>query len=301
MITPEYLSVGDTIGLVSTARKITKSELEPAILFFKNQGFNVVTPPNIYAAENQFAGSDPQRTEDFEWLIKHPKVKAIICARGGYGTARIIDSIDFTPLLSAPKWICGYSDVTVLHAHLHNLGLKTIHSTMPINFPVDDSSNESVNTLLNALTGKPLSYSFSNTPLNRIGQSKGVLIGGNLSILYSLQGSVSDINTDGKILFLEDLDEYLYHIDRMILSLKRSGKIKNLAGLIVGGMSDMHDNTVPFGKTAEEIIHESVKEFSFPVCFGFPAGHIDQNFALKMGTEVTLSVTKESSILTFNN
>ena len=301
MITPEYLSVGDTIGLVSTARKITKTELEPAILFLKNQGFNVVTPPNIYAAENQFAGTDEQRTEDFEYLIKHPKVKAIICTRGGYGTARIIDSIDFTPLLSAPKWICGYSDVTVLHAHLHNLGLKTIHSTMPINFPVDDSSNESVNTLLNALTGKPLSYSIPNFSLNRIGQSKGVLIGGNLSILYSLQGSISDINTDGKILFLEDLDEYLYHIDRMILSLKRSGKIKNLIGLIVGGMSDMHDNTVPFGKTAEEIIHESVKEFSFPVCFGFPAGHIDQNFALKMGTEVTLSVTKESSILTFNN
>ncbi len=301
MITPEYLSIGDTIGLVSTARKITKTELEPVIIFLKNQGFNVVTPPNIYAAENQFAGSDEQRTEDFEYLIKHPKVKAIICTRGGYGTARIIDSIDFTPLLSAPKWICGYSDVTVLHAHLHHLGLKTIHSTMPINFPVDGSSNESVNTLLNALTGKPLSYSFSNTPMNRIGQSKGVLIGGNLSILYSLQGSISDINTDGKILFLEDLDEYLYHIDRMILSLKRSGKIKNLIGLIVGGMSDMHDNTVPFGKTAEEIIHESVKEFSFPVCFGFPAGHIDQNFALKMGAEVTLSVTKESSTLTFNN
>ncbi len=301
MITPKYLSKGDTIGMTSTARKVTREEIEPSIRLLEKLGFNVITAPNIYASENQFAGTDQQRIADFEWLINNPQVDGILCTRGGYGTSRIVDKIDFKPLLSNPKWICGYSDITVLHSHLHNLGLKTIHSTMPINFPINDDSNASVDSLIKALSGEKISYNIPYHPLNKMGTMNGVLIGGNLSILYSLQSSVSDINTNGKILFLEDLDEYLYHIDRMMISIKRGNKLSKIKGLIIGGMSDMHDNLIPFGKSVEEIIHESVQEFSFPVCFGFPAGHIEENYALKMGSNISLSVTKQSTTVTFND
>lgn len=300
MLAPPFLKNGDTIGLVSTARKTAKEELEPAIQCLSNQGYKIVLAPNLFEEYHQFAGTDEQRTSDFQWLIHNPEIKAILCVRGGYGTVRIIDNIDFSPLLTHPKWICGYSDVTVLHSHLNNFGVQTLHCTMPVNFPSDGSLNDSVKSMLNFLEGKPQPYSIKNHALNRIGETNGELVGGNLSILYSLQGSESEINTDGKILFIEDLDEYLYHIDRMMMNLKRSGKLSKLAGLIVGGMSEMHDNTVLFGKTGEEIILEAVNEYNYPVSFGFKSGHIDPNMALLLGCNVSLSVTIEESTLNFN-
>jgi muramoyltetrapeptide carboxypeptidase len=300
IIIPPFLKVGDTIGLVSTARKISKAELEPAIQCLTQLGYKIVLAPNLFTDYHQFAGTDVQRTSDFQWLINKPDINAILCVRGGYGTVRIIDKIDFSPLLNHPKWVCGYSDVTVLHTHLNKLGIQSLHCTMPVNFPSDGSVNDSVKSMLNFLEGKPQSYSIPPHALNRIGDVKGELIGGNLSILYSLQGSESEISTEGKILFIEDLDEYLYHIDRMIINLNRSGKLSKLLGLIVGGMSEMHDNNVPFGKTAEEIVREAVEEYHFPVSFGFQTGHIDPNMALLLGCEVSLSVSPIGSTLNFN-
>jgi muramoyltetrapeptide carboxypeptidase len=227
-------------------------------------------------------------------MLDDDSVKAIISARGGYGTLRIIDKLNFEKFQKNPKWIIGYSDVTVLHSHVHrNCGIETLHATMPINFHKDE---ESVETLRKALFGEKISYEISAQPMNRNGEAQGELVGGNLSLLYALQGSSSDINTEGNILFIEDLDEYLYHIDRMVVSLKRSGKLSKLAGLVVGGMNDMKDNQVPFGKTAGEIIAEAVAEFKYPVCFGFPAGHTAKNLALPLGRRAKLKVSGVSSL-----
>lgn len=297
--TPDFLKAGDEIGIISTARKISADELKPAIHFFEKQNFKVQLGQNLFAESQQFAGDDNQRTADFQQMLDNPNIKAVFFARGGYGSVRIIDKIDFSAFLKKPKWLCGYSDITVIHSHVHALGVKTMHCTMPINFPTNGNSNNALQTMMNAITRKSYSYHLSEHPLNRLGEAKAVLCGGNLSILYSINGSVSDLDTNGKILFIEDLDEYLYHIDRMMMSLKRAGKLKNLAGLIVGGMSDMNDNTVPFGKTAEEIIHECVAEYNYPVCYGFPAGHISENNALVLGGECTMIVDKSGAFISF--
>lgn len=293
MITPPFLQKGDKIAIVSTARKIELSEITPAVDLLKNSGFVVEMGRSIGAVQDQFAGNDELRAKDFQNFLDDATIKAIVCARGGYGTMRIIDRLDFSAFKKYPKWIVGYSDITVLHSHLQQVvRVKSIHGTMPINFP-KENKNEAVETLLSALTGKLSLHEYkTENPLNRKGMAKGVLVGGNLSLLYALQGSKTDIDTAGKILFIEDLDEYLYHIDRMMLSLKRAGKFEKLKGLIVGGMTDMKDNTVPFGKTAEQIILDTVKEFNFPVCFDFPAGHIENNLALIMGQDVKLEVGK---------
>ena len=202
---------------------------------------------------------------------------------------RIVDALDFSKFVKTPKWLVGYSDVTVMHSHIsNNLGIQTIHGTMPINF--ETNMQEALSSLQKALFGKQLTYEFFPHKLNRNGTCQGELIGGNLSILYSLIGSSSDVDTKGKILFIEDLDEYIYHIDRMMQNLKRSGKLSNLAGLIVGAMSDMNDSAVPFGRTAEEIILGAVSEFDYPVCFGFPIGHIDDNRAIIVNKKANLVV-----------
>jgi muramoyltetrapeptide carboxypeptidase len=292
-----YLKKNDKIAIVATARKIAVEELAFAIDTIKAWGLQPVLGKNIYAIENQFAGSDTQRAEDLQWAINDDSIKAILIARGGYGTVRIVDTINFTKLKTNPKFIIGYSDVTVLHSHIHtHIGLPTLHATMPINF---DKNTEAVETLKKCLFGETVSYPFAAHPLNREGGANGVLVGGNLSLLYALSGTASDIDTKDKILFLEDLDEYLYHIDRMMLNLKRSGKLANLKALVVGGFTDMKDNTVPFGKIAEEIILSAVKEYNFPVCFNFPAGHIDRNLALYFGKEISLKINKAGCSLTF--
>lgn len=294
MIQPHFLKPGDTIGIVAPARKVSPEELSDGIKILEGWGFNVRLGKNIFKEQNQFSGGDEERAADLQMMLDDADVKAIISARGGYGTVRIIDKLDFSKFKQHPKWLVGYSDMTVLHNHLQsNLQTQSIHACMVFNMQPDKFDKDAVESLGKALTGVPLHYKFSsanNQSLNRNGNAKGILCGGNLSLIYALSGSVSDIDTSKKILFIEDLDEYLYHIDRMMIQLKRSGKLQNLAGLIVGGMSDMKDNTVPFGKTAEEIIREHVNEFDYPVCFDFPAGHIKNNLALIMGATVELSV-----------
>ena len=294
-IIPPYLQKGDTVAIVASARKISLEELQPAIDIINSWGLKVVLPKNVFCIDNQFAGTDDERTADMQWALDEENVKAVICARGGYGTVRIIDKLDFTNFIKHPKWIVGYSDITALHQHINqNFSIASLHATMPINFPKNEESTES---LRKALFGETLTYTVPSHVLNRTGEASGELIGGNLSLIYALCGSKSDIDTKGKILFIEDLDEYLYHIDRMMMNLKRSGKLQYLTGLIVGGMSDMKDNTVPFGKTAEEIILDAVKEYNFPVCFDFPAGHIDRNLAIYFNKNTTLSINKSITIL----
>ncbi|MFZ7114424.1 MAG: S66 peptidase family protein [Bacteroidota bacterium] len=304
MIRPPYLKEGDTVAIVSTARKVSKFEIKPAIDLLKSWGLEVQTGKNLYKEENQFAGSDEDRAGDLQRALNNKNVQAVLFARGGYGTVRIIDQIDWKKFIKQPKWLIGYSDITVVHSHVHRHCLvQTLHAPMSLNIPKLNAP--CLQVFKETLFGKPLRYSSSKQlpqleKLNRKGKSKGRLVGGNLSILYSMSGTPSEIDTAGKILFLEDLDEYLYHVDRMMMNLKRSGKLKDLAGLIVGGMSEMKDNPIPFGKTAEEIIHDAVKEFSFPVVYGFPAGHIPNNYPLIMGSEVTLNVTDKME-LSFHN
>lgn len=290
MIIPKKLEAGDKIGVISTARKITIEELSPAIKTIESWGLKVVFGINLFKEEDQFSGTVEQRTADLQGMIDDNSIKAILCARGGYGTVQIIDSIDFNNLKKNSKWIVGYSDVTVLHSHLNNLGIASLHATMPINFK--SNTKESLSSLKKSLFGNLNSIECKAHPLNKFGKIVGHIVGGNLSILYSLLGSHSDIDTSGKILFIEDLDEYLYHIDRMMMNLNRNGMLGKLKGLIVGGMVDMNDNSIPFGKTAEQIILEYTKNYDFPICFGFPAGHLSDNRVVRLGINSILEISK---------
>ncbi len=297
MKTPSYIKRGDKIGIVSTARRISKEEIYPAVKIFKEWGLEVVLGKHLFEEYNQFAGTDEQRTADLQQMLDENSVKAIIFARGGYGTVRIIDKLNFSNFIKKPKWIAGYSDVTVLHSHIHsNFGIETLHSTMPLNISENKFSKESLESFKKALFGEKITYSLKISSLSRKGKAEGILVGGNLSILYSLIGTKSDINTNGKILFIEDLDEYLYHIDRMMMNLKRAGKLNNLAGLIVGGMSEMNDNKIPFGKTANKIIAETVAEYNYPVCFDFPAGHKNDNRVLILGRVIKFNVDENVEV-----
>lgn len=295
---PALLKKGDKVAIVTTARKIDKEDIAVAIQLFEDWGLKVVLGTTIGKVDRQFGGTDQERIADFQQQLDDPSVKAIWCARGGYGSVRVIDALDFTQFFKQPKWIIGFSDVTVFHSHLHNLGFNTLHAIMPIT--VEGNTMEAIKTLRKALFGEVISYEVAFSENNRLGEGTGVLVGGNLSMLYSLLGSPSAITTDGKILFIEDLDEYLYHVDRMMMNLKRNGYFKQLKGLIVGGMTKMNDNTIPFGKTAQEIILDVVSEYDFPVCFDFPAGHIDDNRALIFGDEVKLIVSSDKTALFYN-
>lgn len=291
MITPTHLKKGDCIGLISTARKISEEELNPALKIFKKWGLKIKFASHLFEEQNQFAGTDEQRLADLQGFIDNPEIKAIICVRGGYGTIRIIDELNFLSLRNRPKWICGFSDVSILLNKLNSLGIECLHSTMPVSFP--SNTSDSIESLKKVLFGNEYSISCSAHPLNRNGKARGKLLGGNLSILYSQLGSATALKTEGQILFIEDLDEYLYHIDRMMHNLKRNFYFEKLAGLIVGGMSSMNDNAIPFGKTAEEIISDIVRPYNFPVCFGFPAGHIDDNRTLIFGRRANLTIGNE--------
>ena len=294
MITPPYLQKGDTIGITSTARKINPDELEFTIRFLEEKGFVIKLGSCIGKEEHQFAGTDEERTQSINELIHDTSVKAILCARGGYGSVRIVDQINWEGLQHAPKWICGYSDVTVLHARVHTLGVASLHSTMPINFKTN--TIEALESLVLQLKGTPTSLSADTHAFNRTGTASGQLVGGNLSILYSLLGSQDQLDTTGKILFLEDLDEYLYHIDRMMQALKRAGMLDDITGLVIGGMNDMNDNAIPFGSTAKQIIANAVKEYNYPIAFNLPVGHIDDNRTLMLGAEYMLEVTERVAL-----
>ena len=298
MFSPKYLQNRDVVGIVSTARKISMDEIQPAIKLLESWNIKVKIGKTIGLENNQFAGTDEERIKDFQMMLDDDEVKAIWCARGGYGTVRIIDELDFTKFKKNPKWIVGYSDVTVLHNYINNLGFETLHATMPIN--VFKNTSDALNSLKDTLFGKQVKYSIKSDNLNKFGEAKGQLIGGNLSMLYSLLGSETAIDTDGKILFIEDLDEYLYHVDRMMHNLKRNGYFDNLKGLIVGNLSDMNDNTIPFGKSAKQIVFDVCKDYNFPICFDFPSGHIDDNRALIMGRTVELEVGSEIFTVNFD-
>lgn len=318
MLVPSFLKKGDSVAIVAPARKITFEEIKAAIELFQSWGLKVLLGKNLFASYNQFSGTDIQRAEDMQWAMNHKKIKAIFCARGGYGCVRIIDLLDFSKFIKSPKWIVGFSDITAFHSHVHQLGVASLHAAMPYNIHKLRITNYELRkkseklrikkvienyvqeeTLKKLIFGENLEYTIQPNILNRTGKAKGILTGGNLSILYSLSASASDIDTQGKILFIEDLDEYLYHIDRMMMNLKRSGKLAKLSGLIVGGMTDMKDNKVAFNKTAEQIIFEAVQEYDYPVCFNFPAGHIENNSALLLGANVSLEIGKKV-ILKFN-
>ncbi len=297
MIIPPYLKKGDEVILIATARKISSDELHPAITILKSYGLNVILGKHIFDIDNQFAGTDLERRTDLQWTLNHKTAKAIIIARGGYGSVRLVEQLDFSELKKHPKWLVGYSDVTVLHNALHNEGLATLHATMPLNFTKNEEATKS---LFDALFGNLLETRIDERLSNRDGNVSAEIVGGNLSLIYSLSGTPFDLNTDGKILFIEDLDEYLYHIDRMMMQLKLSGKLNHLAGLIVGGMSDMKDNQIPFGKTAEEIIYDAVMEYKYPVCFNFPAGHVDRNLPIYFGKKAKLIVDSGNATLTYD-
>lgn len=297
MITPPYLKKHDKVAIVATARKISHEELMPAIHLFESWGLEVVNGKNIYNEFNQFAGTDEERIAGLQEILDAPLIKAVFFARGGYGNIRIVDRISFSGFLKNPKWIAGFSDVTVIHSHIHqSFCIETLHCAMPYsiyNFPAEKESCESMRK---ALFGEELVYSFQAGELSRKGLAEGLLTGGNLSIIYSLAGSISDIETHGKILFIEDVDEYLYHIDRMMMNLKRSGKLSKLSGLIVGDMADMKDNEVKFGKDAYRIIADTVKEYDYPVWFGFPSGHAAVNHALILGRKVLMNINDNATL-----
>lgn len=305
MPVPKLLQKGDDVAIVATARKVSRAEIEPAIRLYETWGLNVLLPENIYAESDQFAGSDSQRAADLQWALDNAEIKAVFCARGGYGTVRIIDQIDFSRFTGMPKWIVGYSDVTVLHSHIHaTLGIPTIHATMPLN--IDDDAvacrYPATESLRQLLFEGEANYRWTSGGVHNTDyrlqktEVEGPIVGGNLSILYSLCGSASDIDTSGKILLIEDLDEYLYHIDRMMQNLRRTGKLSQIKALVVGGMTEMHDNTVPFGKTAKEIIYDTVKDYGYPVCFDAPFGHLgNENRAIALGQTISLQCNSDGS------
>jgi muramoyltetrapeptide carboxypeptidase len=300
MIRPPYLKAGDTVTIVSTARKISRAELKPAVDIIESWGLKVKFGKNLFKSDRQFAGTDAERLADIQAALNSNTSAAVFFARGGYGTVRIIDRLDWKRFRKNPKWLIGFSDITVIHSHVHkHAEAESIHA--PLVFSLPKSNANCLNVIRDTLFGQSLRYTMSKPSpgagkLNRPGNARGQLVGGNLSILHNLSGTPSDIETGGKILFLEDLDEYLYHIDRMMMQMKRSGKLASLAGLIVGSMTEMKDNDIPFGKSAEEIIAEAVEEYSYPVFFGFPAGHIPNNYPLIFGREVRLSVGAKLSL-----
>lgn len=296
MIFPEFLQRGDRIRIIAPSGKVSRDKVLPGIDLLQDAGYEVIVGRHVFDRHFQYAGTDQQRTADFQEAIIDRQTKAIICARGGYGSARIIEKIDFSPLLENPKWLVGFSDITVLHSVLNKLGLASIHGAMPAFYLENKKPSKSFYSLIAALTSGVSGAEISPHPLNRNGSATGELVGGNLSLLYSLQGTPWQLNAQGRILLIEDLSEYLYHIDRMMQNLKLSGQLNNLAGLVVGGFTEIQDNESPFGKSAYEIIREAVEGYNFPVCFDFPSGHIPKNLSLVMGASYRLEVSNTCSL-----
>lgn len=293
---PAYLQKGERIAIISTARKVSREEIAPAVKKLEEWGLKVIEGKHLYGEDRQFAGTVEERQQDLQWALDDPEIRAILCARGGYGTVQLIDQLDFKNFQKDPKWIIGYSDATVLHSHINrHFGIATLHASMAINF--DRDTPEALDSLRRALFEGIESYSFHGDPsFDKPGKAKGVLIGGNLSILYSLTGTDSIFDPKGKILFIEDLDEYLYHIDRMMQNLRKSGILDGIEGLIVGGLTDMNDNEIPYGRTAKEIVAEIMKDHPIPVAYELPAGHLPEQQALYFGVPVELSVGPENRL-----
>lgn len=297
VIMPEYLKKGDTVGILATARKIDLATLQPGIKLLESWGLKIVIGKTIGKEQNQLAGPDWQRATDFQEMLDNPNIKAIWAAKGGYGTVRIVDRINFDNFKKRPKWVIGFSDVTVMHSHINNMNIGTLHAIMAIS--AKSATPEAIESFRKALFGEKLEYHIPHHAFNKNGKATGELVGGNLSVLYSIQGSESAVDMNGKILFLEDLDEYLYHIDRMMMNLKRNGSLKGLKGIIIGGMTSMNDNDIPWGHDSLEIIQDIVKDLNIPVAYNFPAGHIKDNRALILGKTVTFEVNDKETVLKF--
>ena len=303
MIQPPYLKAGDTVAIVAPSGILLNrnKEINQAVELLKGWNLNVVIGDNVFNQNNHFAGTDEERTVDFQKALDNPNIKAIWAARGGYGTGRIIDKLDYTRFKTSPKWIIGYSDITALHNELHNIGYESIHGIMPIDFKEDlDEIKDNVSSFKDAIFGNPLTYTIEGSEYNKPETSSGQLVGGNLTLLHTMLGSRTSIDTDGKIIYIEEVGEYAYHIDRMLQSLKRAGYFENCKGIIVGGITKVKKNTPEWGSTMEQLILDVVKDYDFPVLFDFPAGHADDNRAMIFGRNIKLSVGREQSSVVFD-
>ncbi len=287
---PAFLKKGDSIGFVAPAGVITAEELRPGIEQWHEWGYKVILGKHVYDKADQFAGTTEDRADDFQEMLDNPEIKAIFCVRGGYGSIKIIDELKFKNFKKDPKWIVGYSDITVFHSYINeSVGVCTIHGPMPGNIKKYGKNNASVIHLRDMLEGKRINYDMPSHSLNREGNAEGSICGGNLSLLYSMRGTGLDIDTNDKILFIEDINENLYHLDRMMMNLKVGGKLDFLKALIVGDMGEMKDDAEkPFGKTAFEIILEAVEDYNYPVYFDFPMGHTENNYPLMMGETIRI-------------
>jgi muramoyltetrapeptide carboxypeptidase len=297
--TPPYLKKGDTIGIVCPSGFMSIEKSQTCIRTLKEWGYNVKVGSTLESrSANYFSGTDQERLDDFQQMLDDDNVNAILCARGGYGFGRIIDQVDFSAFKKKPKWIIGFSDITVLHAHLYaNYKIASIHAPMAAAFNVDEHNNIYIESLRKALSGKKAKYECTPHTFNKRGEAIAKLVGGNLTLIAHLIATPSDFKTKGKILFLEDIGEYLYNVDRMLYQLKRSGKLDTLSGLIIGGFTDSKDTERPFGKTVYEIIHDVVKEYRYPICFNFPVSHEKENYALKVGIRYKFKVGRSKVLL----
>ena len=302
MIQPQYLKAGDTVAIVAPSGILLnkQSEVLQAENLLKSWGLNVVIGKHVFKQNGHFAGTDAERCEDFQTALDDPKIKAIWCARGGYGTVRILDKLDYTQFKKQPKWLLGYSDITALHNDFHNLGVESIHTLMCTSLTKDLNGLETtISTFKDAIFGNPLSYTLEGSKYNKVGTSTAPIVGGNLTMIHTMLGSKSSIDLSGKILFIEETGEYAYHIDRMLQSLKRAGYFDKCKGIIVGDISKVRKNTTEFGRTIEEIILDAVEEYDFPVTFNMPAGHEKDNRALIFGRTIQLTVGKDKTEVVF--
>ena len=299
ILIPPYLQKNDTIGITCPAGYMAYEKAQTCIETLQNWGFQVMVGKTLGRnSKNYFSGTDEERRDEMQAMINDPSIKAILCGRGGYGVSRIIDQLNFKKLEKNPKWIIGFSDITVLHTHLFSkMGIATLHAPMAAAFNDEGFKNEYILSLKKALTGKKNKYSCNPHPFNNTGKAEGKLIGGNLTLLANMIGTPSDYNTDQCILFIEDIGEYLYSSDRLLLQLKRSGKFKKIKALVLGGFTDIKDTDRPFGKTIDEILHSYTQELKVPVCFNFPVSHNKENAALKIGVKYSLNVTKKKVTL----
>lgn len=302
LIQPPYLKAGDTVAIVAPSGilKNRNDEVARAKKLLESWDLNVVIGNNVFKKDNHFAGTDAERCEDFQKALDDKTIKAIWSARGGYGTVRILDKLDYSKFLEQPKWIIGYSDITALHNQLHTIGVETIHGIMCVSLPNNLSEiEESIETFKSAIFGAPLAYTLKGSTYNRVGTAKGQLVGGNLTILHTMLGSNTSIDVDGKILFIEEIGEYKYHIDRMLQSMKRAGYFDNCKGVIVGDMSRMRKNTTLWGSSVQQLILDALQDYNFPIAFNMPAGHEDDNRAMILGRTIELVVKSSQSTVTF--
>ncbi len=302
MTQPPYLKVGDTVAIVAPSGilKNRQREVQQASDLLKSWGLNVVVGKYVFSQDNHFAGTDNERCEDFQNAMDDPTISAIWCARGGYGAVRILDKLDFTKFKTKPKWLIGYSDITALHSLFHNQGFETIHAMMCVSLTKDlEGLEQTVATFKSAIFGETLTYTLAGTNYNRVGTASGELVGGNLTMLHTMLGSETSIDTSGKILFIEEIGEYKYHIDRMLQSLKRASYFDNCAGVIVGDMTKLRKNTTLWGTSIEQLVLDALADYDFPIAFNMPAGHEDDNRAMFLGRTVQLTVGNEQSTVVF--